>query len=137
MAGISIRSDICTGCMNCQTVCALKKAGLHDRSASAIRVDLQLFSGAHTHTYCRQCEIPSCSNACPVNAISFNRNTRAWIVDDKLCLKCGKCVEACPFEAMFQNKEKATPFKCDLCNGNPACVEACVFNAITFRVNQQ
>ncbi|MCP4646847.1 MAG: 4Fe-4S dicluster domain-containing protein, partial [bacterium] len=130
MAGLSIRMDICTGCMNCQTVCALSRADAQDKFASAIRVNLQLFSGRHTHTYCRQCTKPACREVCVVNAISLNSETGAWIVSDTLCVKCGRCVDACPNGAMFLKKETTVPFKCDLCGGNPVCVEACTFNAI-------
>lgn len=119
--------------MNCQTVCALRNAGLHDRSASAIRVNLQLFSGKHTHIYCRQCENPECRKACPVDAVYMNTDTGAWKINSEICVMCGSCVAACPFGAMFNRNTDGLPFKCDLCDGKPACEEACVFNAITFK----
>ena len=124
----TIMSDLCTGCMNCMAVCSLLQCGEHDRSASVIRVDLQLFSGKHTHIFCRQCESPECRRACPAGAISKDRRSGAWVINYDLCTKCGNCVEACPFGAMFLRT--GAPLKCDLCGGKPACLEACTFNAI-------
>lgn len=116
--------------MNCQTVCSLLQSGKHDRSASAIRVNLELFSGKHTHIFCRQCENPECRKACLVNAIYKDLHTGAWKINYDLCTRCGACVEACPFGAMFWYNPEEIPFKCDLCGGAPACVEACRFSAI-------
>lgn len=128
MAGFTVISDICTGCMNCVAVCSLLHAGEHDRSAAAIRVDLELFSGKHSHIYCRQCKNPECRRACPAGAINRDLQSGAWTINYDLCTKCGNCVEACPYGAMFWRI--GAPLKCDLCGGIPACEEACAFNAI-------
>lgn len=135
MAKLTIRADLCTGCLNCQTVCALLHAGRLDRSASAIRVELEIFSGLNSITFCRQCEKPECLKACPVNAIFKDQSSGAWKINCDICVKCGSCVAACPFGAMFSSGAEKLPFKCDLCGGKPACAEACVFSAITFKEN--
>lgn len=132
MASLVVKSDICTGCMNCQVVCALKRSGLHDPEAAAIRVNLHLFSGNHNHTYCRQCEFPRCKEVCPVDAIYKNQTSGGWQVNKNICVGCGECIKACNFGAMFKSRQSVIPFKCDLCQGTPACVEACNFDVITF-----
>ena len=129
MPGFTVISDLCTGCMNCTAVCSLLHSGNHDRSASLIRVNLELFSGKHTHVFCRQCESPECRRACPAGAINKDLHSGAWTINYDLCTKCGICVEACPFGAMFWYDH--APMKCDLCGGKPACMEACCFGAIT------
>ena len=48
------------------------------------------------------------------------------------CIGCGKCVEACPFDAIWLNKKEGKVFKCDLCNGDPECVKWCPHEALEF-----
>ncbi len=127
MGKLVIDSTLCTGCLNCQTVCALVKSKAHTKSASAIRVNLEIFSGKHSHIYCRQCVDAECERVCPVGAIARDLTTGALLIDSKICIQCKLCVDACPFTAMFWDSEASMPFKCDLCGGNPACVEACNF----------
>ncbi|OPX32125.1 MAG: hypothetical protein B1H09_01230 [Gemmatimonadaceae bacterium 4484_173] len=126
MMQLVVRADLCTGCMNCQTVCSL-----HHRSVSAIQVNLEVFSGLNTVTWCRQCEDPECLAVCPTDAIHRNKHTGAWEIDHDTCISCGNCVSACPYSAMFQTEPGTIPFKCDLCGGTPLCAEACAFGAIT------
>ena len=52
--------------------------------------------------------------------------------DPGKCIGCGKCVEVCPFDAIWLNKEKMKAFKCDLCNGDPECVKWCPHGALKF-----
>ena len=48
--------------------------------------------------YCQNCLAASCQKVCPKGAISF-RNNRSYIDLDK-CIRCGKCVKACPYNAI-------------------------------------
>jgi Fe-S-cluster-containing hydrogenase component 2 len=132
MQKLTAKPELCTGCLNCQTVCALLRSGRQDKSAAAIRVNLHLFSGNNTLVFCRQCEKPDCLKACPVSAIERNPGSGAWNINENICLKCGKCVSACSYGAMLPGSPGTIPVKCDLCGGSPSCVEACVFNALTF-----
>ncbi len=136
MAGLIVKKDLCTGCLNCEAVCSLRHTGMHHRNASAIRVDLELFSGLHSITVCRQCTHPECLRSCPVDAIFLNEETGAWKIDSDTCIRCGNCISACPFGAMFKQGSSKIPLKCDLCNGEALCAEACKFGAITFKENQ-
>ena len=36
-----------------------------------------------------------------------------------------KCVEACPFGAIYAHADVDHPIKCDMCDGAPKCVEKC------------
>jgi Fe-S-cluster-containing hydrogenase component 2 len=130
MTRFTVRSELCTGCMNCQTVCSLLHGGSMDRSRSTIRVMLDIFSGRHSHVYCRQCPSPECAGACPAGAIRRVPSTGAWVIDADSCTMCGLCVKACPFGAVFLPGDGGPPLKCDLCGGHPACLEACGFDAI-------
>ena len=41
-----------------------------------------------------------------------------------------KCVDACPFGAIYAHGDVDNPIKCDLCGGSPKCVEICPKNVI-------
>ena len=49
--------------------------------------------------YCQNCLARSCEKVCPKGAISFV-NGRSHIDQDK-CIKCGKCANACPYNAII------------------------------------
>ncbi|MCQ2452836.1 MAG: 4Fe-4S binding protein, partial [Oscillospiraceae bacterium] len=53
-------------------------------------------------------------------AITQNPKTGVYMINKKLCVGCGKCVEACPFKVMVMAGEK--PSKCMACG---ICVKAC------------
>lgn len=44
----------------------------------------------------------ACARACPVGAISGERK-QAHVIDTKLCIKCGACMERCKFNAVIVN----------------------------------
>lgn len=50
---------------------------------------------------CRGCVARSCYMNCPKDAIRFKKNGQAEI-DHDTCISCGKCVNACPFGAIFE-----------------------------------
>lgn len=129
---LTINPVPCTGCMNCLVVCAQAGAGDHVPSAAALAVILDPFGGLHRHVYCRQCEKPACAAACVPGAISRNPVTGAMVIDHGVCVRCGACVPACPFHAVFWRDDLDRPVKCDLCSGAPGCAEACRFGAIRF-----
>jgi len=63
---------------------------------------------------CRKCLAHPCTNVCPTNAVSLEKN-RALIDQDK-CIKCGRCKETCPYNAIVVYERP--------------CAEACGVNAI-------
>jgi Fe-S-cluster-containing dehydrogenase component len=89
-------------------------------------------------TLCRQCDHPSCAEACPVEAIS-QREDGLVILDHDACTGCGACVEVCPYEAMAFDKKEGKAYKCNLCVHRvdqgliPACADnVCLAHCITF-----
>jgi Fe-S-cluster-containing dehydrogenase component len=74
---------------------------------------------------CAQCEDAPCIPICPVNALSWNTNTGAIIVDDEACTSCGICLDACPGKVPFLHPVTRKATICDLCEGDPACAKAC------------
>ncbi len=51
---------------------------------------------------CKGCAI--CVNVCPVDGAIEMVNGKARI-DNSICTRCGKCIEACPTEAIRPNSE--------------------------------
>ena len=51
---------------------------------------------------CKGCLANPCANVCPKNAISIV-NGRS-IIDQDLCIKCGKCKSVCPYDAIVHRE---------------------------------
>ena len=49
---------------------------------------------------CRGCVSRYCITVCPRGAISVNEKTGQSVIDESKCIKCGKCKEACPYDAI-------------------------------------
>jgi len=74
---------------------------------------------------CFQCEDYPCINVCPTGALSLSNKTGAVIVNSSKCTGCGLCIEACPAKVPHMHPSRGCILICDLCDGRPACVEAC------------
>ncbi|MCI8341996.1 MAG: 4Fe-4S binding protein [Firmicutes bacterium] len=93
---------------------------------------------------CRGCLAHKCQEVCPKNAIMI-AGQRAYI-NQKLCIECGKCKEACPFTAISDvqrpclrscsagaiviDVDKKAYIDEDKCVSCGACVYQCPFGAI-------
>jgi len=72
-----------------------------------------------------------------VGALSKDETNGAILVDvdpasASVCIGCGACVDACPFGIAILHPETGTAIICDLCGGDPACVERCATGAIVY-----
>ncbi len=81
---------------------------------------------------CQQCESPFCQEVCPTGAIFRDIKTNALAIHQKKCIGCKYCVNACPFGAVSIDQEKGVAMKCDLCDGEPKCVDFCPPGALRF-----
>ncbi len=126
---LTVIPELCSGCRICELACAAAHFGVNNPKKAAVRVLV-----AYPHpvirmpVICSQCKKPPCADVCPVNAI--HRIGGVVKIDRELCISCFKCLEACPFGAIFAHADCPQPIKCDLCGGDPQCVKACPKEAI-------
>jgi [FeFe] hydrogenase (group B1/B3) len=96
---------------------------------------------------CRGCFARPCIANCPKEAIRFV-NGRAFI-DEQRCIKCGKCLDVCPFHAVIQvpvpcehacpvdaihkNAQGFVEIDRDICINCGHCSRSCPFGAIVER----
>ena len=86
---------------------------------------------------CNMCEKPSCVQVCPVGA-TYQTEDGFVLVDDKRCVACSYCVQACPYSVRFINPVTKTADKCTWCYHRvrkgllPACVYVCPTQARKF-----
>jgi Fe-S-cluster-containing dehydrogenase component len=79
---------------------------------------------------CNHCAKSPCTQVCPVGA-TFESPDGVALVDEKYCIGCSYCVQACPYGCRYIHPEKKTADKCTLCyhrikkGKDPACMEIC------------
>lgn len=120
--------DLCTGCNRCTIACSAKKEGVFQPSKARLRVTNFPLRGYSVPNICFQCPKANCLEACPSGAM-FRDAAGVVLVNRDLCTGCGGCVGACPY-GMVEQDAKGIPFKCDLCDGDPACVKECHSEAL-------
>jgi len=87
---------------------------------------------------CMHCGNPTCVAACPTGATYKDPATGEVVIDDGLCIGCGNCIPACPYDARFRNEASRKADKCDYCPERraagipPACVDTCPTKARVF-----
>jgi len=124
--------DRCIACHNCERACLFHKLEQRDGSTANIFVSVdmdlrRIFAGT-----CLQCESALCMSVCPVNALSRDPLTSAIVVDTDTCFSCGMCTIACPYGYMNLDDSSHRATKCDLCGGDPRCVQMCMADALHF-----
>lgn len=153
--------SLCIGCLTCEVICTRvhREQGLSDipririYNDPSVELHPQIIEhypnrGTFLQQPCLMCPEAPCLPVCPVDALKVEPTTGARIIDEDVCIACGKCEAACPFdtysEAEATNGEavgqrsrisydpaKDVYTKCDLCywrEEGPACVERCPVN---------
>lgn len=119
----------CVGCCVCEYICSFEKEKTFNPLKSRIRV-VRLDSIVNLAVTCRLCENAPCVTACPRDALTQAEETGVIMVDEDKCNGCGWCIEACDFGAIMLHPENKVVFICDLCDGEPKCVEWCPEEAL-------
>ena len=131
----------CMRCMSCEAICSFVKERKVNPELSRIKIypkELEWVERKSTRIVtiriCQQCPgIAPCMKACPVKgAIKRDIEWGTVLVDESKCTGCQECIKACPFWAIWYDKRNNKIIKCDLCGGEPQCVEWCPVGVLKF-----
>jgi anaerobic carbon-monoxide dehydrogenase iron sulfur subunit len=129
---ILVDPDKCTGCDSCVVVCSARRDENGDRKFSSIRAVRSDASGQTIPVLCTQCKSAPCLSVCPGAVLSREQEYGIITVDESRCTSCGSCLFSCTFEVLHLGGRRIAAEPCDLCEGVPACVEACAAGALRF-----
>jgi Fe-S-cluster-containing hydrogenase component 2 len=127
---VSVDPGKCIGCGICEYACTVEKGeGVWNPLRSRIRVVRMapVFNFALT---CRGCDDAKCVKACPERALSQSESTGLLIIDQTKCKGCDWCVQACDHGGITIHSETGKSIACDLCEGEPKCIESCPEEAL-------
>lgn len=127
---IKTNFDLCTGCELCQITCSHRLLGGYNPHRALLSITHARENLYHFPAVCNQCDNAYCATVCPVDAIERSDSTGAMIVDHEKCVACGMCSRYCPIQMIWVDPDLKKSVKCDLCDGDPACVTVCPTGAL-------
>ena len=142
--GFFFTSDNCIGCHACEAACAEKNETpphLAFRSVGYVEGgSFPDYKRMNISMACNHCDDPVCLKGCPTAAYTKHAEYGAVLQDPETCFGCGYCTWVCPYNAPQLDPVKGQVSKCNMCVDRlevglkPACVAACVGNALDFGV---
>ncbi|HIC41007.1 MAG TPA: 4Fe-4S dicluster domain-containing protein, partial [Piscirickettsiaceae bacterium] len=142
--GFYFNADNCIGCHACESACS-EKNDVPDHIAFR---SVGFVEGGSYPNYqrlnismaCNHCDDPVCLKGCPTRAYTKFAEYGAVLQDPDICFGCGYCTWVCPYNAPQLDPVKGQVSKCNMCVDRlevglkPACVAACLGNALDFGV---
>jgi len=142
--GFYLNADNCIGCHACEAACSEK----NDNPAHIAFRSVGFVEGGTYPEYqrlnismaCNHCDDPVCLKGCPTRAYTKYAEYGAVLQDPDICFGCGYCTWVCPYNAPQLDPVKGEVTKCNMCVDRlevglkPACVSACLGNALDFGV---
>lgn len=142
--GFYFTADNCIGCHACEAACSEKNDNpphLAFRSVGYVEGgSFPDFKRLNISMACNHCDDPVCLKGCPTRAYTKHTEYGAVLQDPETCFGCGYCTWVCPYNAPQLDPVKGQVSKCNMCVDRlevglkPACVAACVGNALDFGV---
>ncbi|MDN3639090.1 dimethyl sulfoxide reductase anchor subunit [Simiduia curdlanivorans] len=142
--GFYFTADNCIGCHACEAACAEKNetpAHFAFRSVGYVEGgSFPDYKRMNISMACNHCDNPVCLKGCPTRAYTKHVEYGAVLQDPETCFGCGYCTWVCPYNAPQLDPVKGQVSKCNMCVDRlevglkPACVSACVGNALDFGV---
>ena len=123
--------DKCVGCHICGLVCSVTHEEGFNPLLSRIR-SIRIEPAYNISISCCLCEDPTCVKSCPRAALSKNEETGIIQVNEEKCNGCAWCIESCEFGAITLHPAKKTVVICNLCEGEPKCLQFCPKDALMF-----
>jgi Fe-S-cluster-containing dehydrogenase component/formate-dependent nitrite reductase membrane component NrfD len=137
--GFVIDQNRCIGCHACTVACKEEQqvpVGVFRTWVKHIE------KGEFPHTSrhfgvmrCNHCDDPPCTEICPTSAL-YRRPDGIVDFDNRRCIGCKACMQACPYDALYIDPNSNTAAKCNFCAHRvevrlePACVIVCPTQAI-------
>jgi phenylglyoxylate dehydrogenase beta subunit len=125
---IAFDASRCDGCGRCMQACAQSRTGTCEAARSRIQV-LPTAQGFEL-ALCRQCADPRCVTVCPAGALAKDAESGVIGWDGTRCVDCLLCTVGCAYAGIWLDPASGHVAKCDLCEGEPACVPACPTGAL-------
>ena len=126
---VSVDPAKCTGCGICEYACTLEKTEKWNPLKSRIRV-LRFTPLLNAAMTCRFCKDAPCVKACPEKALIQADQTGLLMLDERKCNGCDWCIQACPHGGITLDADAGIAIACDLCDGEPKCIEFCPEEAL-------
>lgn len=142
--GFFFTADNCIGCHACEAACSEK----NDNPGHIAFRSVGYVEGGSYPDYqrmnismaCNHCDDPVCLKGCPTGAYIKHTEYGAVLQDPETCFGCGYCTWVCPYNAPQLDPVQGQVSKCNMCVDRlevglkPACVSACLGNALDFGV---
>lgn len=137
--GFIIDNRKCIGCHACTVACKSENDTPIGVNRTWVKyIEKGAFPNTRRHfsvMRCNHCDDAPCIEICPVTAL-YKRDDGIVDFDNRRCIGCKACTQACPYDALYIDPESHTAAKCNYCAHRvdrglrPACVNICPVEAI-------